>query len=171
MRKAFTLIELLVSISILSIMMIFLYKSYASLNYSNKFYKTEVDLIKNEQLIKKIIFLDFSLAFTSSITIVNHDKKEDALLMQSSNSLHKRYNPYIAYIMKDSNLYRLESLKRLTYPLNAESDFSVDSLGKVNSFRVYKSDQNTSKAGLFLVHVDFKKNDEEILLKIKVLES
>ena len=48
MRKAFTLIELMISVSILSIMMIFLYKSYASVNMSNKFYEKEVELIKQQ---------------------------------------------------------------------------------------------------------------------------
>lgn len=84
MRKAFTLIELLISITILSIMMLFLYKSYASLNLSNKFYKNELSQIKDEQLIKKVVFLDFSLALSHSTTILNQDKKEDMVLMQSS---------------------------------------------------------------------------------------
>ncbi len=178
MRKAFTLIELLISITILSIMMLFLYKSYASLNLSNKFYKNELSQIKDEQLIKKVVFLDFSLALSHSTTILNQDKKEDAVLMQSSNSLHKMYNPYIAYIVNNSKLYRLESFKKLTYPLNAGSDFSVDFLGEVNSFRIYKSNEdnttathNSSVPELYLVHIDFKKSDEEILLKIKTLEN
>ncbi len=167
MRKGFTLIELLISITILSIMMLFLYKSYASLNHSNSFYKQEVATLKEEESLKKIIFLDFSLALSQSITIQNQDTKEDAVFMQSTNSLHKRYNPYLAYIIKNHKLYRLESLKPLSYPLSVESEFSVDSLGKVSAFRVYKSDANTSSE-LFLVHVNFKEK-EDILLKIKVL--
>ena len=41
-RNAFTLIELLISITILSIIMLFLYKSYADLNKTNKVYEKEV---------------------------------------------------------------------------------------------------------------------------------
>ena len=76
MRKAFTLIELLISITILSIMMLFLYKSYASLNHSNSFYKKEVQQIKDQQLLKKVLFLDFSLVLGQSATILNENTKE-----------------------------------------------------------------------------------------------
>lgn len=167
MRRGFTLIELLIAITILSIMMLFLYKSYASLNHSNSFYKKEVTTLGHEQLIKKVIFLDFSLALNESISIINRERKEDVVLMQSSNSLHKRYNPYIAYIIKNSKLYRLESLKRLSYPLSVDSEFSVDYIGEVDGFRVYKSAKESEN--LLLVHIDFKKG-EDVLLKIKVLE-
>ncbi|MCX6051579.1 MAG: prepilin-type N-terminal cleavage/methylation domain-containing protein [Campylobacterales bacterium] len=171
MKKGFTLIELLISITILSIMMLFLYKSYASLNHSNSFYKKEVNQIKEQQLLKKVFFLDFSLALGQP-TILNQETKENALLLQSSNSLHNRYNPYIAYIVKDFKLYRLESLKKLFLPLSADSEFSVDYLGEINSFSVYKFDKTIEKSvsQLFLLHVDFK-NEEDILLKIKSLEN
>ena len=146
MRKAFTLIELLISITILSIMMLFLYKSYASLNHSNSFYKKEVQQIKDQQLLKKVLFLDFSLVLGQSATILNENTKENAVLMQSSNSIHNRYNPYIAYIVKDFKLYRLESLKKLFFPLSADSEFSVDYLGEINSFNVYMFDKTIEKA-------------------------
>ncbi|MCX6076233.1 MAG: type II secretion system protein [Campylobacterales bacterium] len=172
MKRGFTLIELLISITILSIMMLYLYKSYASLNYSNNFYKKEVKDIKEEESLKKVIFLDFSLALSKSTTILNQDKKEDVILMQSSNSLHNMYNPYVAYLVKDKKLYRLESLRPLFYPLNVDSEFSVDIIGEVNSFRVYKSDRKIGDTvpELFLLYVDFKEK-KDILLKIKVLNS
>lgn len=172
MRRGFTLIEMLISVTILSIMMLFLYKSYASLNHSNSFYKKEVTKLKDDEIIKKVMFMDFSLALNQSVSILNQDTKEDVVLMQSSNSLHNRYNPYIAYIIKNAKLYRLESLKPLSYPLSAESEFSVDYIGKVNSFRVYKADnkQENVTLELFLLHVDFK-DEEDILLKVKVLSS
>ncbi len=173
-RDGFTLIELLVSISILSIMMIFLYKSYASLNISNKFYKQKISEIEDEQLKKRVMFLDFSLLLdnnNSTVIIFNQNKKEDAVFFQSSHSIHKRYNPYIAYIVNNSKLYRLESLKAFkVFPITQESEFSVDYLGEVNSFRVYYHQKKTQEltSELFLIHVDFKtKND--ILLKVKAL--
>ncbi len=58
-RSAFTLIELLISISILTIMMLFLYKSYASLNISNEIIKDEGMNIQSIQ--KRIVYLRFSL--------------------------------------------------------------------------------------------------------------
>lgn len=170
-RAGFTLIELMISISILSIMMIFLYGSYASLNKSNAFYKVEVSKILTQDRLKKILFLDFSLALHNSTKILNQEKDEDIVFMQSSHSLHKNYNPYIAYIIKDKKLYRLESLTKFKeYPLSSDALFSVDFLTDLEGFRVYKSDRKINKTlpEVYLVHLDFK-DKKDILLKIKVL--
>ncbi len=166
-RKAFTLIELMISISILSLLMMFLYQSYASLNLSNNILKKELTSIISIQKIKEIIYLDYSLAFYKSVTIDNRDKKEDAVFFQSSNSIHKRFNPYITYLVKDKKLYRLESLKEIKeYDLAVDSEFDVDYLGEVKSFRVYRSSNKVNE--IHLVHVDYTSSDD-ILLKIKVL--
>ncbi|NPA59014.1 MAG: hypothetical protein GXO30_00895, partial [Epsilonproteobacteria bacterium] len=112
------------------------------------------------------IFLDFALALPKTITILNQEKNEDIVFLQSSNSMHHRYNPYIAYIFKQDKLYRLESLKEfMTYPIDISSEFDVEYLGEVKSFRVYNSQSVKSN---YLIHIDFKK-DEDILLKVKVL--
>ncbi len=167
MRKAFTLIEMMISVVILSIIMLFLYESYASLNRSNIFNEKKVDLITSQQQKKRVVFLDFSLALYKSVKILNQDKGEDVVFMQSSNSLHKRYQPYIAYILKDKKLYRLESLKEFKeYPLAVDSDFTVDFMGKVESFRVYKSTQEGSEN--YLISINFVQ-ENNILLKVKPL--
>ena len=166
MKKAFTLIEMLISISILSIMMIFLYKSYASLNNSNSLLKDEAHSIKKQELKKKVLFLDFSLIINNKLDILNKDTKEDVLFIQSKNSIHNRINPYITYIVKDSILYRLESLEKFyTADLSFDNEFFYDTFGEVNSFRVFTSrDKNSS----FLIDIDFK-NEEDIVLKVTAL--
>jgi len=166
MKKAFTLIEMLISISILSIMMIFLYKSYASLNNSNSLLKDEAHSIKKQELKKKVLFLDFSLIINNKLDILNKDTKEDVLFIQSKNSIHNRINPYITYIVKDSILYRLESLEKFyTADLSFDNEFVYDTFGEVNSFRVFTSrDKNSS----FLIDIDFK-NKEDIVLKVTAL--
>lgn len=168
MKKAFTLIEILIAITILSIMMLFLYKSYSSLNLSNRFYKDELSQIKSGYLKKKVLFLDLSLAHKDKTKILNQSPKEDVLFMQSANSIHRRHNPYVAYIVQDSRLYRLESFHEFKeYPLSTAGEYVADDMGEVNGFRVYASkDDNVSS---HLVHVDFKK-DEDILLKVKALQ-
>ena len=52
-RRAFTLLELMIAISILSLMMIFLYKSYATLNISNQNLQKETVTLDKTQKIKK----------------------------------------------------------------------------------------------------------------------
>jgi len=173
-KKAFTLIELLISVSIISIMIVFLYKSYASLNFSNRIYAKKVKDIKAHQIKKKIIFLDFSLKINKDIKILNQDRENDIVFFQSTNSIHKRYNPYVAYIAKKNKLYRLESLKEFnTYPLPNESLFDIDYFGEIDEFRVYNSNLNTTKnaktdissSKSYLVHVNFKK-EEDIIYKL-----
>lgn len=174
MRKGFTLIEMMISISILAIMMIYLYQSYASLNISNDIFTKATKKITQSEQKKQVLFLDFSLALkdaNATINILPQDAKEDVVFMQSRHSLHRRYNPYIGYIVKNKKLYRIESLKPLReYPLSVDSEFVADELGEVNGFRVYKNDkkkdQNASEA--YLVHIDFKEEDD-ILLKVKML--
>ena len=192
-KGAFTLLELLIAVTIISIMMVFLYESYAQLNQTNNIYKDETNIIKSNQLKKKLLFLDFSLILDNEVNIINQDKHYDVVFFQSSNSIHKRYNPYIAYIAKKDKLYRLESLKPFKeYPLSSSSVFDVDYFGEIDEFRVYKakktqsidfstkSDNNSSDNNAtdsnsttaksmtpdsFLVHVGFKKEDD-ILYKI-----
>jgi len=171
MRKGFTLIELMVSISILSVMVVFLYQSYASLNRSNKFYANELTKISAQQLRKRVLFLDYSLAHAKSLKIKNLGSEEDIVFMQTSHSLHKIYNPYVAYVIKEKKLYRLESLKEFKeYPFGVNDEFVVDCLGDVNSFRVYKSEARlkSQSTEIYLVHVDLQK-EENILLKVKLL--
>ena len=149
--------------------MLFLYKSYAALNKSNALLATETLKLKKTEMIKKSIYLDFTTAISKSITILKQDTNEDVVFMQTKNSLHKRINPYVAYIMKEKVLYRLESLKPFKdYPLGADSEFVADKLGEVKSFRTYQS--RDAKNGLYLIHILFKDNTE-ILLKMKVLNS
>jgi prepilin-type N-terminal cleavage/methylation domain-containing protein len=166
---AFTLIEMLIAISIFSMMMLYLYQTYASLNLSNDNLKVEVHAIEKVQMIKKVLFLDYSLALYKSkdmINIKSRDKDEDFVYFQSSHSIHKRINPYIVYMVKHKKLYRLESLKEITdYDMPSDAEFDVDYLGEVKSFRVYKS---TNKAPAYLIAIDFKKMGN-ILLKIKPL--
>jgi prepilin-type N-terminal cleavage/methylation domain-containing protein len=171
MRKAFTLIEMMISVVIISIMMLFLYQSYNSLNKSNSFYALKSDAIKDEQMKKRVVYMDFALAHPSSVRILNQDKNEDVIYLQSSNSLHRKYNPYIAYMIKNNRLYRLESLKKYeTYPLSLDDQFVVDDMGEVEGFRVYDKIVRNDKNILYyyLIHIDFKK-ENDVLLKIKLL--
>lgn len=168
-RNGFTLMEMMVSITILSIMMLFLYKSYADLHKSNAYFQEQSGELHNYLKKKQTLFLDFTLAHFESIRILNQEKNEDVVFLQSSNSLYGRINPYIAYIKKADKLYRLESLKPFKeYPLESRHDFFGESLGKVERFRVYpQQGENKADKG-YLIHIDFV-DDEDILYKINPL--
>ena len=163
-KKAFTLIEMMISITILSIMMLYLYKTNASLHLSNANLKQEAEAVQKIQKLKRVIYLDFlSEVEDANTSVKNREKNEDFVSLMSKHSLHKRINPYITYIVKEKKLYRLESLKRIVdYEIASDSEFEVDSLGDVLIFRVYKT-KNT-KINNYLIHIKFK-NLQEILLK------
>jgi len=166
-KQAFTLIEMMISITILSIMMIFLYQTNATLHLSNANLKNESEALTKIQKIKQVVYLDFLSAVNdanNSISILQRDKKEDFVSFMSKHSLHQRINPYITYIVKDKKLYRLESLEKIsTVEISSEQAFDIDSLGEVDIFRLYKAKTKTSTD--YLAHIKFH-NKQEILLKI-----
>lgn len=164
MRKGFTLIELMISIVILSIIMVFLYKSYAELNAQNKKYEQVSSEIKKFELIKEMLFLDISLSKSKSMTIIHLDPKEDIVFFQSAHSIHDRIHPYIGYIVKDQKLYRIESLRPLkSYPIESNIDFDIDLLGDVENFRLYPAISSKEE---YLADISFKQK-QRILIKIK----
>ena len=164
-KTAFTLIEMMISISILSIMMIFLYQSNSALNFSNKTYKKESKKILTINKIREILYLDISLAIYKSIKIKNQDKNSDIVFFQTSHSLHRRFNPYVAYIFKESTLYRVESLKPFkSYPITEDGNYDIDIIKNIKKFRFYKS----QKKEIYLTDIEFK-NSNKILMKIITL--
>ncbi len=168
MRKAFTLIEMMIAIAVFSLVVIFLYQSYASLNRSNRKYGELSKRYETMQKIRQTIYLDFSLVLDEDIAVYEEDVSHDVVFIHTSNSIHNRVHPYVAYITKDGVLYRMESLRKFRdYPLEADRIGDVDVLGEIKRFRVYaalKKDGNNTKQ-LYLVDTRFK-NGESILYKI-----
>jgi len=156
MKKAFTLIEMLISISLLSVITIFLYQTYASLQSSNRFYGEELSEASREQKLRKTIYLDLALSVPGSIKLINIDKNSDVIIMQSSHSVHRRIMPYTAYMLKNSRLLRIESSQELFYPLSGEEEMVIDDLSELKIFRVFQ------KENAFLVHLE--KKDEKMML-------
>jgi prepilin-type N-terminal cleavage/methylation domain-containing protein len=171
MRKGFTLIEMMVAISIFALIIVFLYQSYASLNASNQKLQQTTKALEHFGKIKRTIFLDFALALNDKVTVIHQDREHDVVFLATSNSVHHRFHPNVAYIVKEGALYRMESLKPfVTYPLESDRIGDVDFLAKVNRFRVYKAlkkDTNNTKT-LFLVDVVFE-DAKRILYKIPAL--
>lgn len=171
-RNAFTLIEMMVSISILAMMLLFLYKSYADMHQANDIYKTKSFQASSLFTKKKTIFLDFTLADATTITIIPIDPKSDFVYFQTSHSLYGNLDPYVAYIKREEELYRIESLQSFEgYPIPSNVTYSnAESLGKIQIFRLYKkaSDANANSDDAYLLHTRFETN-EEILYKLKPL--
>jgi len=167
MKKAFTLIELMISIMILSILMLFLYKSYSDLNRSNKHYTEALSELTRSELLKKTLYLDLLLASHKSFIIEHVEKEFDMISFQSKHSVHRRINPYICYLVKDKKLYRLESLLQITATdFNRDIAYDIDKIAEVKKFKLFGTRDN--KKDLYLLDMRLK-NSESTLLKIKVL--
>jgi len=167
MKKAFTLIELMVSISILSILMLFLYKSYADLNRNNNVYHEAVKKLHKTEQIHKVLYLDLMLASKKHFISQKIDKSYDFISFMTRNSLHKRINPYVAYLVKDDTLYRLESRKQIkSTNIARDIAFDIDKIGEVKKVKLYIG-QDTEKR-LTLLHIIFV-DQPPLLLKNKIL--
>jgi prepilin-type N-terminal cleavage/methylation domain-containing protein len=167
MRKAFTLIELMVAITILSILMVFLYKSYADLNHTNESYAKAVQKLNKEALTQKTIYLDLLLANKKSMIVQKRDKDSDFISFESKHSIHRRINPFIAYIVKKKILYRLESLEQIkSWEIDSNIAFDIDKIGSMTKFKLYPT--RDGKKELYLLEMEISKS-KQLLLKIKVL--
>ena len=167
MKKAFTLIELVVAILILSILMLFLYKSYSDLNRANKTYEKAVLQLNKKELLKKTLYLDLLMAYKKSMLIDNIDQHFDFVSFMTKHSLHRRINPYVTYIVRDDILYRLESLKQIvSRDINRDIAFDVDKIKSITKFKLFGT--RDIKKELYLLDLRLSE-DERILLKVKVL--
>ena len=162
--SAFTLIELMISVSILALIMLFMYKSVDQLQSSNRFYAKKIAIIDKKEKIKKLFFLDFTLIVDKKYRSELVEKNEERVFFQTQNSIHHRYNPYIAYLVTEKHLYRVESSLPLMYPLSNGLDIDVDDLGKVDGFRVYN---NAKSYKLLYTKID----GSEYLMKIHSLNN
>jgi prepilin-type N-terminal cleavage/methylation domain-containing protein len=161
-RSAFTLIEMLISVVILSIILIFLYNTLSNLKLSNSFFEKKVDELAFKERFYKTLYLDISMSKKASLQIHSISKEFDTLIFQTSHSLHQRVMPYIAYIIKEKTLYRIESLKPISYPIeNLENSISIDEIGIFENFRVYKKD-NVEKNSLSIL-LDVRVNKRDIV--------
>ena len=167
-KNAFTLIELVISITILSIIMLFLYKSYADLNKTNKVYEKEVLQLQNISRIKQVLYLDLLLATKQTLVVLHQDSKFDFISFETKHSLHRRIRPNIAYIVKENILYRLESNNAIeSLEISREQPFIIDKIGSIKKIKLYSS-TGENKENIFLLEADFT-DAAPITLKIKVL--
>lgn len=139
MRRGFTLLELLIAVSLLSIIMLYLYQSLSTLQEGNRFYGETLKQVNREQKLLKVLYLDLALSEKGSVTVVDEDRNHDIVLMQTAHSIHHRIMPYVGYVINQHGLFRIESSQELTYPLRGDEEMQIDPLGAFDHFRVYRT--------------------------------
>ncbi len=163
-RSAFTLVEMMIAITLFSVVMIFLYRSMATVDKSNRFYGDKLAHIATEQSLLKTLYLDLALAEANSITVNSISKSDDMVFLQTTHVVHTHVMPYVVYMVKNGHLFRIESYSKLTYPFESGANALIDDFGEVKKFRLYKNSTH------FLLHIDFD-GKKENLLKIRHLKA
>jgi len=140
-KKSFTLIEMLISITLFSIIIIFLYDTLDLSKKANKFFYSKLELSKEQVKLKKLFFEDIINSDKNTI-IIHEDKNKNSILsMKSNNIFHNNFNNYITYfISKENNLLRIEHKKMYKTKNNFRNNkqFIDKVLKKIDLFKVKK---------------------------------
>ena len=163
-KKSFTLVEILISISLFSIIILFLYQTLDMTKKSNTFYSTKLDIKKNENSIKKIIFLDLihkSKDINSTKTTL--DKEKNSIFqIKSANIYHNPFYENITYMVsKEKNLLRIESFDTFDRGKLTENFFNKSYIDTLDSnITKFKAIVQNDKKIVFYLEKD---NNQKII--------
>jgi len=139
-KKGFTLIEVLISITLLSLVLMALYKSADILRNSNlhlfKYLEKSTNTLKGS----KTLYMDLTHS-DYNITINTEEKFHRVTLQNTTHSIHGLAQAKVVWLVykEENTLLRLEG-GSYQIPLKSEEKIEVDVIAKnVELFRVYKS--------------------------------
>ena len=147
MKKAFTLIEMLVSITLFSVILVFLYQLLDTTKIHNQKYDKQVAKKLNQFDVEFVIFLD--MANKTKIELLQEDRDGSSILqIDTKNTYHNPFYTKIAYFLtRDNELFRVESQKSIKFSNISDSlDTSyVDLVDKnIKKFKVSESKDRTT---------------------------
>jgi prepilin-type N-terminal cleavage/methylation domain-containing protein len=139
-KKGFTLIEVLISISLLSLVLLALYKSAEVLRASNKNLFKHLDHASDGLKGSKTLYMDL-LQADSNITINSEKKFHRLEISKTKNSLHGLGQAKVTWLVHKENntLLRIEG-SQYKLPLKMEENVEIDSIiSNVELFKLYRS--------------------------------
>jgi prepilin-type N-terminal cleavage/methylation domain-containing protein len=139
-QRAFTLVEVLISITLLSLVLLALYKSADLMRNSNKhlyhyLQKSNMSLKGAKTLYKDLMYADHN------ITINTEEKFHRLTLNNTTHSLHGLAQAKVVWLVykKDNTLLRIEG-GAYHMPLKSEERVEIDVIAKnLELFKIYKS--------------------------------
>ena len=165
-KKAFTLVEVLISITLFSIILLFMYKTLDMTNFSNKLFEDKIEKNMLQNSMKQILIEDI----LEASSVLNLDETAEFLLLeiQSNNMYHDVFYKYIYYLVsREKNLLRIESLNKINFKnLTHESleNAYVDLLLKnIEIFSLATFSKNYSKNNAVTILLK-QKNTKKILI-------
>ncbi|HIP13014.1 MAG TPA: hypothetical protein EYG97_01035 [Arcobacter sp.] len=161
-KKSFTLVEMMISITLFSIIIIFLYQSLEVTKNSNKFYSDKLSSFIKKNNVKKIMFEDIINA--KNISISSDKNKNSILKFTTSNLYHNNFFIHVSYLLtKENNLVRIQSKdifqKNKVY--NLEDNSYIDILeNKIVKFKVTTSKKYKKS---YIIYITYENGENTIL--------
>ena len=159
--KAFTLLEVLISITLLSLVLMALYKSADILRNSNLHLFKYLEKSTNSLKGSRTLFMDLIHA-DHNITINSEEKFHRLTIENTTNSLYGQGQAKVVWLVhkKDNTLLRIEG-GEYTIPLKSEQKVEIDTVAKhIELFKVYKS----KKKDKILVMVQIKGQEAQLFM-------
>ena len=145
-KNAFTLLEIAISITIFSLIAVYMYQAINTTLKTNDIYeqryKEKERFVKVEELFYNDIFLQPDIYINANIS---NDGDFSIFRLQTKNSIHSTANPYVTYFVNDNSLFRIESHEFYDIPLTYATieNVKVDKLfSNITLFRIYEEDNS-----------------------------
>jgi len=121
-KKSFTLLEVVISVTIFSILLIFLYKVLDSTRYDNKQFKSKIESYSGRNHIYQILSSDVAQSI-GGLEISRDKEKNTILKFRSNNTYYDPFHRHITYLVSSkANLIRMESKDKFQ-GLNSSIEF------------------------------------------------
>lgn len=162
-KKGFTLVEVMVSITIFSIVIVFLYQSLNLSKTFNQTFKRHLNNHISMYDLEKIIFED--ILETKGEISIKTDKNNNTIfqITQSNNTYHDPFNKYITYLLSNNNkLIRIESKDEFNTTSSIsqfldKDDVYIDIIAKdITKFKVLSNIQNADAFTIYITTLDEK---------------
>jgi prepilin-type N-terminal cleavage/methylation domain-containing protein len=154
-KPSFTLIEILISITIFSIVVLFLYRALDGTKKTNSFFSKQVVTEQDLNKVKSVFFLDLKKSLDNNSTITDSVYHHPIIRIKSSNYYHNPYYNNISYIITNTNkLLRIESKDQ--FPQNGVDYTFFDTayidilLENIKKIKVSNSDKKDDKRYLYV---------------------
>jgi prepilin-type N-terminal cleavage/methylation domain-containing protein len=138
--SAFTLVEVLISITLLSLVLMALYKSSDLLRHSNRHLYHHLEQINNGVRGSQTLYLDL-LQSDGNITIETKEKDFDRLIISSTkHSLYGLSQAMVAWLIykKENTLLRVEG-SSYQLPLKENNFVEIDKIAQnIELFKIYR---------------------------------